>query len=108
MKIANKENVFKKEAAKKVNVENLELISFVESIAEERLLLDRNKKSYDYEYLAIDFEEFAQSLKESFEEKFNKRVYEINHATMTKNFWVKEIKELLKIRKVFLKNMLTN
>lgn len=108
MKIANKENAFKKAQVKNVNTENLPLIGFVESVAEEKLLLERNARDYDYEYMRMDFEEFAQSLKSNFDELFNERLNEVNHRKLTLNYWRKEVKELFKIRKLFLQNMLTN
>ena len=119
MKIANKENAFKKVKVKvkskqfktkNINSENWILIGFVESVAAEKLLLERNDSDsdYGYDYMRIDFEEFAQSLKSNFDELFNERLNEVNNRKLTFNYWTKEVKELFKIRKLFLQNILTN
>lgn len=116
MKIANNENCFKlarktnKKTANKVayNKENQPMISMLESVMEEKQNLMNYKNTYDYEYLLMDYQDFYNSTLASFDEIAKERIEKLNNEKMLFKVWVKEIKEIAKIRLLFLKNNLTS
>lgn len=116
MKIANNENCFKlarktnKNAQVKLayNKENQSLVSMLESVMEERQNLINYKNSYDYDFLLIDYQDFYNSTLASFDEIAKERIAKLNNEKMLFKVWVKEIKEIAKIRLLFLKNNLTS